>query len=90
MNKKVNTLLFIIGATIFNLLLMAGITIGLIFLVILLVPNDSTFLPIALALTFVFAIGLSFYLYSSIMKYLSNKVDLDKYLHPIFKTKNKR
>lgn len=90
MNKKVNTLFFIIGATIFNLLLMAGITIGLIFLVILLVPNDSTFLPIALALTFVFAIGLSFYLYSSIMKYLSNKVDLDKYLHPIFKTKNKR
>ena len=39
---------------------------------------------------FLLSIGGSFYLYHKIMKYLSAKIDMDKYFHPIFRPGNKK
>ncbi len=89
MNKKVNTAIFIIVATLLNLLLMILITGLLIFIVVQLV--SPKYAMIFFAIAFILGIALSFLAYSSIMKYISNRFDLDKYLHPIFnKNRHKR
>ena len=89
MNKKTNTALFIIGATIGNLLMM---------LILFLIPTvlmfvvfrDSVNPEAGQILMIVFFFGAlvgSFFLYGVIMKKLQAKYNLDQYLHPIFKRK---
>ncbi len=90
MNKKVNTAIFIIVATLLNLLLMVLIT-ALLILIVVKIFGDSSSIMIFFAIAFILGIALSFLAYSSIMKFISTKYDLDKYLHPIFnKNKNRR
>lgn len=88
MNKKVNTAIFLILATLINLLIMVIITAGLMALCVIILKNSDT-LPIFMALSFVIGIALSFIIYSSLMKLINNKFDLDKYITPMF-NKNKR
>jgi hypothetical protein len=88
MNKKVNTLLFVLGATVANVL----ITI-LVFLLLLVVcgrllPPDVS--GRALPFVFIGAIAASFFIYNKILKVVTNKVDMEKYFDPIFKAKRRK
>lgn len=87
MNKKANTVLFVLGATVVNIVIMLVVLIGGLMFIGNVLSEDAQesagqFLLIAL---FFLAIGASFFLYNRFIKYLSKKIDMDKYFHPIFR-----
>lgn len=89
MNKRTNTVLFLIGATVFNLLVMfALIVISLVVISALfrgrLSPNLMSVLMVVI---FIGSIAASFLIYSRLVKWLSRKVDMERYFMPIFKRK---
>lgn len=92
MNKKLSTVLFILGGTVVNLFLMITFIIGLIAAVYgvfsgLGIPRGSSlYIPFLIGAIFG-GLVLAFIVYSKIMKYIQSKYDLEKYLEPIFKSK---
>ncbi len=90
MNKKINTALFIIGATAVNMLLIFIIMTALIALTVVLIQNPSDqAAQVIFLLVFIASIGLSFFIYNKVIKFVSKKVDMDKYFHPIFKPRRR-
>ena len=87
MNKKANTLLFVLGATIFNILCtLLFLVIGLVLISRLLSEDAQESVgQILFIVVFFAAIGGTFFIYHKLMKYFSKKVDFDKYFHPIFR-----
>ena len=91
MSKKTNTLLFIIGGTIFNIF----VTI-ISFLVFLFVYSKFFYGRVSgsaaawmLPVFFAGAIAASFFAYRLAIKILIKKVDMEKYFDPIFARRNK-
>lgn len=89
MNKRTNTVLFLIGATVFNLLSMfVLIVLGLVLVSAIfrdrLSPNLMSVLMVVI---FIGSIAASFLIYSRVIKWLSRKVDMERYFMPIFKRK---
>ncbi len=89
MNKKVNTILFVLGATVLNVLVM-----GIVFTVLLVIlssiapPTMSPeFGTLAVALVFLATIVVTYVLYHYAVKLLSKKFDLEKYFEPIFRSR---
>jgi phosphoglycerol transferase MdoB-like AlkP superfamily enzyme len=89
MNKKVNTILFILGATVFNIM----ITV-LSFLLLLLLYSKLLlrFLPEeanawSFPLIFIAAIVISFFVYKVALGFLLKKVNVEKYFDPIINTR---
>jgi predicted membrane protein len=96
MNKKANTLLFILGATVFNVIVTVGSFVLLLLLFFkvlapLLGPrlNENT-AALALPLLFVAAIAVAFVLYRLVLKVLMKRIDVDKYFDPIFKPRGRK
>jgi hypothetical protein len=91
MSKKTNTLWFILGATVFNIL-----TTILCFIVLFAI-YVRFFLPIlsesvaawGFPVIFIGAIVASFFLYRFILKQLMKKIDFEQYFDPIFGRKRK-
>ena len=86
MSKKTNTLLFILGGTVFNIL----ITI-ISFIILLLIYSRFLYtqLPESAAawimpVIFVISIVISFLVYRVVIKIIMKKVDMEKYFDPIF------
>jgi uncharacterized BrkB/YihY/UPF0761 family membrane protein len=88
MSKKTNTLLFMLGATVFNIL----ITI-VSFIILLLayvkfimpkLPNAETAAGWGLPIIFLLAIAASFVLYRFILNRVIKRIDMDKYFDPLF------
>ena len=86
MSKKTNTLLFILGGTVYNII----VTI-VCFLVLMVIysrflypvfPESSTawILPVI----FLASIVASFFVYRLTIKFIMKKVDIEKYFDPIF------
>jgi len=82
MNKRFNTLLFILGATVLNIVVTLLCFIILFLIVIPLVPQSSQ--SWVFALIFVVSIVASIFVYRVILKLILKKVDMDKYFDPIF------
>lgn len=86
MHKKVNTLLYIIGATLFNVIItIASFTVlALIYSKLLLphIPEEGR--AWGFPLIFIASIVISFVAYRFALKLLIKKVDVDKYFDPIF------
>jgi hypothetical protein len=86
MSKKTNTLLFILGATVFNVLS------TVVFLLILLVLYARLLAPMlpeenagwGFPVIFIVSFVLSFVLYRIILKQVMKKVEMEKYFDPIF------
>ncbi|MDR1215838.1 MAG: hypothetical protein LBK25_04055 [Treponema sp.] len=92
MNKKINTLLFILGATVANILIFVIVFFVLLFLYLKLVashvqPEVSQW---ATALIFVITIALSFIIYNRFIKVFTNKIDMDKYFDPLVKPRRRK
>ncbi|HCC37998.1 MAG TPA: leader peptide processing enzyme [Treponema sp.] len=89
MNKKVNTALFMLGATVFNLL----ITVGFFILFIIIyaksimpaVPEEGKAWGFPIA--FIASLAISFFVYRFALKLFMKKVDVEKYFDPIFNRK---
>ena len=91
MNKKTNTLLFILGATLFNVIV--AILCFVLFTVlfsIFIVPHVSESVHVwGLSLIFLAAIVTSFFIYRFALKFLMKKIDMEKYFDPIFGKKKR-
>ena len=89
MNKRFNTVLFVIGATIFNLFSMAVIFIALFMLYARFIgpalsPRMNQFLTLWL---FFGSVALAYWVYSRLIRWAEQRIDFHKYLEPIFARK---
>jgi len=87
MNKKLNTLLFVLAATLFNIIVTI-VSFAVLFLlyakfIMSLLPEFSQIW--GLPVIFIIAIVISFFVYRFLLKYLMKKVRIEDYLDPIFK-----
>jgi riboflavin transporter FmnP len=88
MNKKVNTILFILGATVFNIM----ITVLAFFLLLILYAKIMRFLPQgaqawSFPLIFITSLVISFFVYKVVLGFLVKKIDVEKYFDPIIKSR---
>lgn len=93
MSKKTNSLIFMLLATLLNLvLLIVFFILGFVILnlVISAMPENVAVVQIGVVLVFVFAIGLSFFVYSRIVNLLTKKFNLEEKLDPLFVRKGSR
>jgi hypothetical protein len=91
MNKKLNTALFLAGATVLNILIMfvVFLTLLVVFLKFIQPHVSAAATQWAALLIFVLALGLSLVIYQGIMKIFTGKVDMEKYFEPIFAPKRR-
>jgi len=90
MNKKVNTILFVLGATLFNVLTTL-ICLGLlIFIYIKFIYNliPEQYAAWGFSIIFIASLAVSFIVYRNLLKYLMKKIDVEKYFDPIFVRRN--
>jgi len=86
MSKKTNTVLFILGATLFNVIVCIA-SFFILFLIYArflynLIPESSQ--SWSFTVIFVGAIVISILVYRVVLKAIIKKVDVDKYFDPIF------
>ena len=87
MNKKANTVLFILLATIANLIIMVVLFLICLAIMVNFTSPESPLVSLYIGLIFIVSIGGSFFLYTLLMKMVIKKFDLEKYLSPIFAKK---
>ena len=92
MSKKSNTLVFMIVATIVNIVLL-----GLFFIIGLTILNiiasyfpSSGLIPALMLIVFVLAIALSFIVYSKLVKWAMAKFSLEDKMDPLLSSKRNR
>ena len=96
MNKKANTLLFMVIATLVNITLLAiFFIIGFVLLSLLLnafpsMANSQMASGLSVLFVFVFAIGLTFFIYNKLVMWANKKFELEDKLHPIFTRRSKK
>jgi hypothetical protein len=89
MNKKINTVLFILGATVFNII----ITVLSFFLLLILYAKFiMKLLPQgaqawSFPLIFITSIAISFFVYKLVLGYLIKRINVEKYFDPIINTR---
>jgi hypothetical protein len=91
-NKKVNTVLFMLGATLVNVIIMIALLAGLIILLTVIsnsVQISEGVRTIFLVLIFAISIFGTYFFYNLIIKTLTSKIDMEKYFDPIFKPRKK-
>jgi len=85
-NKKLNTILFILGATLFNVLIAVLSFIGLLVLYVKflmpLIPEGGQ--SWGFTLIFISAIAISILVYRYLLKFLLTKVNVERYFDPLF------
>ena len=91
MNKKVNTILFILGATLFNILVTV---LTFVLLLIVYAKFIANLLPEGAQIwsfpfIFIAAIVIAFIVYRYTLSLLMKKIDVEKYFDPIFVSKHK-
>ena len=91
MNKKANTALFIVGATVVNILLMIILIIIGFAIISAVLPQKANpqLASILFLVVFLAAIAGSFFIYHKVVQFVSKRVDMEKYFHPIFKPRKR-
>jgi len=92
MNKKVNSFLFVLGATLFNVIVAV---VSFILLLLLYAAFINPMIPEggiswAFPLIFLASIAISIFVYRAVLKYFLAKIDMEKFFDPIFIRKNIR
>ena len=89
MNKKANTLLFILGATAFNIIIaIASFFAFFVLYANFLLEHTKEAAPWILFGIFIAALAVSFVVYRVVLKFLLKKIDVDKYFDPLFVRRN--
>ena len=92
MNKKLNTALFIVGATLFNILVTV---LSFLLLLVVYARFLMRYLPEgaqawSFPAIFIVAIAVSFVVYRFALKLLLKKIEMEKYFDPIFNSRKRR
>ena len=86
MNKKINTLLFILGATVFNILVtILSFSLLLVIyakFIMRLLPEGTQMW--SFPLIFIAALAVAFVVYRYALSFLLKKIEMEKYFAPIF------
>ena len=90
MNKKANTAIFIVVATLLNILLMLALFVLSFALIARFVDPESPLVPLWLGLAFIVSIGGSFLLYSVVVKFISKKFNMEEHLAPLWTSKKQK
>jgi fumarate reductase subunit D len=92
MNKKLNTLLFVLGATVINIILMIVLLLVAILILARVLPPDvnPAMGQLAFLGSFILSVVGSFFIYHRAMRIIAKRVELDKYFDPIFKPRRRR
>ncbi len=92
MNKKLNTALFMLGATVFNLVLLFGLILLAIVALRLIFGErlGPGTMSILLIVVFLASMVGSFLIYNQLVKWLARKIDMEKYFLPLFKRRPPR
>ncbi|MGN0906992.1 MAG: leader peptide processing enzyme [Bullifex sp.] len=93
MNKKANSIIFMLIATVVNLiLLMIFFILGFVILnfVVSAMPDNAAVVQVGVILVFVVSIGLSFFVYSKLVNFVTKKFSLEEKLDPLFVRKGSR
>lgn len=92
MNKKLNTLLFVLGATVVNIILMIILLLAGILVLAKSLPAEinPAMGQLALLGIFILAVIGSFFIYHRVMRLIAKRIDLDRYFDPIFKPRRRR
>lgn len=85
-------MLFVLGATVVNILVMLIVLVGGLMFIGNVLSEDAqeSAGPVLLIVLFFVAIAASFFAYNRFIKYLSKKIDMDKYFHPIFRARGQK
>jgi len=92
MNRKLNTVLFILGATVCNIVVTVASFLLLltIYLKFIMHSLPETAQAWSFPLIFIASIAIAFVVYRYALKYLLTKIEIEKYFDPIFVRKNSR
>lgn len=92
MNKKLNTVLFLIGGTVFNVIITIGSILGLSIIwgkfIMSHVPQSVQYVGFIVCIFGGAAIA--FLLYRAVFKLITKKVDVEKYFDPLFKPRYRK
>ncbi len=91
MNKKLNTVLFLLAASIYNIVIMILIIVLLLFIISRFITEEASpgFASGLFILVFILGIAGSFFIYHRTIKYLSTKIEFDKYFMPLIRSRKK-
>jgi len=92
MNKKLNTIVFILCATLFNILvaIISFILLTLLYVRFILTIIPETGYSWGFTLVFLSSIAISFLVYRYVLRYLLTKVEIEKYFDPLFVKKYRK
>lgn len=90
MNKKANTIIFILCATVVNLLLAALFMGGLLLAAMLLQPVLGDKIAAVLPVVFIGGMLAAMFVYQKLTKWVVAKFDLEDKLDPIIKMKSRK
>jgi len=91
MNKKVNTILFILGATVFNIIVTI---VSFLLMLFIYIKTFMRILPVeaqswSFPFIFIAALAVAFFIYRCALRFLLNRVEIEKYFDPIFVRKHR-
>ena len=91
MNKKINTALFVVSATVFNIITMSVILFAGMHLMSILLPEAAreSAGQLAFILVFLSAVAGSFLIYNRLIRLISKRIDMSRYFHPLFKSRGR-
>lgn len=89
MSKKSNTVLFMLAATILNIIIMLLLFVICFILITRFADPTSNLVPLWLGLSFLVSIGGSFWLYSVVIKWMTRKFQLEDKLAPLVSKRKK-
>lgn len=89
MNKKLNTLLFLLVGTIVNIVIMLLLLVAFLYLIGHLFSGSSNgqIVTIVTLLAVMLSVVGSYLIYSRLIKFASKKWDMEKYIEPLFRRK---
>lgn len=89
MDKKAKTVLFMLGATVVNILIMVAIFL-LLFLALVRLGSglDPMVFQVLMIVVFIGSVALTYVIYNKLMKWVTKRWNLEEQLAPIFKRKN--
>jgi hypothetical protein len=90
-NKKANTILFILGATVFNII------VTILTFALLLILYAKVLIPIlpetahmwSFPLLFLLSLAVAFIVYRRVLNFVMKKIDMEKYFDPLFVRRHK-
>jgi hypothetical protein len=91
MNQKLNTILFILGATVFNIIVtvVSFLLLLIIYAKTIMRVLPADFQPWSFPLIFIAALAAAFLAYRYILRFLLKKIEIEKYFDPIFVSKHR-